>query len=135
MQQQVVVDKKKQLLDFKKVKDLLDLLNQNFPISEKGIPSTFIEDGKYVTRYVKVDPYFTAYLGKLNCWWICVSDYWIWKDCYELLKDTCQFLKEEYDIEAFPCQIHPVMVKTFYDASHQKDSSVKLFIGKVSWIK
>jgi hypothetical protein len=110
------------------VKQVLQALNEAFPVVTPGIPTQKWVNGKLINTFVKEDPYFLAY--KDLVWWICLIHYPIWDEAYPYMKQFCDLIEQETGFRAHPCRHHPISMARYKDLHLQK----KVFmLGDVSW--
>lgn len=122
-------------VQLKYVKDVVESLNKAFPPSPVGIPSQKYVDRQSVQFNAKEDPYFSAHYTSAaeGRWWLVCCNYWIWQDSYEYMRAFCDALSNEHGINCSPCQMHVVGVKGVKDMVKEPNTTIKYFIGKISW--
>lgn len=110
------------------VKQVLQALNEAFPVVEPGIPTQKRASGKLVKTFHREDPYFIAYKDG-DCWWLCLRNFQLWGDAYPFMKQFCDLIQQEFGCKAHPCHQHPVGVAWYKDLHLQKKV---FFLGDVS---
>lgn len=115
-----------------KVRQVVNMLNEAFPTPSPGVPVQKWINGKLVNTHSKRDPYFCAYKSITGVWWICATDYGIWQEAYDNMKQICEYLTQELDCAAHPCQQHPITVGIYkqYHLEHKC-----FLVGDASWFK